>query len=138
MRTRIRECSNLSIGDFCHINSDVFLSATGPINIGNCVSISYSVKLISGGHDVQSSDFAHVTSPIIIEDHVWIGANAMILKGVTIGKGAVISGEAVVTKNVEPYTIVGGVPAKVIGERNRNLSYKPFEELKGFRRIRLQ
>ena len=136
MGVRLIGCNNISIGNYCHINSDVLIKSSIQIHIYNCVSISFGVKIIDGSHDVQSSDFAHSKAPIIIEDYVWIGANAVILKGVTLGEGSVVCAGAVVTKNVEPYTIVGGVPAKVIGDRNRGLSYKHFENLKGYRRIR--
>lgn len=138
MGVKIREPQGINIGNNCHINYKTFLYATGSIVIGNNVSISCDVKMLSGGHDVQSSDFAHVVSSIIVGDNVWIGANAIILKGVTIGEGAVISAGAIVTKNVEPYKIVGGIPAKVIGERNSNLRYTIFGDLRGYRRIRLQ
>lgn len=136
MGARLIGCSNISIGDYCHINSQVLIKSSMSISIYNSVSISYGVKIIDDSHDVQSIDFAHRKAPIIIKDHVWIGANAIILKGVTLGEGSVVCAGAVVTKNVEPYTIVGGVPAKVIGKRNRDLNYKPFENLKGYMRMR--
>ena len=58
-----------------------------------------------------------ITSPIVIEDDVWIGHGAVILKGVTLGQGSIVAAAAVVTKNVSPYSIVGGIPAKPIGSR---------------------
>ena len=67
-------------------------------------------------HDIQEHSSEGKSAPIIIHDNVWIASRAMILKGVTIGEGAVISAGAVVTKDVPPYTMVGGVPAKVIKE----------------------
>jgi len=72
---------------------------------------------------ISSPDFrrinqqGHTLKPIVIHDDVWIGGGAIILAGITIGQGAVVAAGAVVTKNVEPYTIVGGVPAKRIKER---------------------
>ncbi|MFK1641101.1 DapH/DapD/GlmU-related protein [Bacteroides fragilis] len=62
--------------------------------------------------------------PVVIEDRVWIGPNAIILHSVTIGEGAVVAAGAVVTKDVPPFSIVGGIPAKVIGSRNSNLKYE--------------
>lgn len=62
--------------------------------------------------------------PIFIDDYVWIGVGAIVLQGVKIGKGAVIAAGSVVTKDIEPYSIVAGVPAKVIGKRNPDLDYK--------------
>ncbi|GAB6011243.1 glycosyltransferase [Viscerimonas tarda] len=114
----------LSIGENTHINRRCFFDARAGIQIGNNVSISHQVTLMTGGHDVQSKSFVGDFRPIIINDFVWIGVNATILRGVTIGKGAVVAAGAVVTKDVEPYTVVGGVPAKVIGKRPHDLDYK--------------
>ena len=76
-------------------------------------------------HDLESNDFTARTEPVEIEDYVFVGPRAIILPGVKVGKGAVIAAGAVVTKNVDDFTIVGGVPAKVIGERkNKNPDYK--------------
>jgi acetyltransferase-like isoleucine patch superfamily enzyme len=75
-------------------------------------------------HDPQDPNYAAVGGAVIIEDFVWISCRAIILPGVTVGEGAVVAAGAVVTKDVEPFSIVGGVPAKVIGVRNRNLTYK--------------
>lgn len=121
------EPRRLEIGDYVHINRNCTLQSFTGIKIGNCVSISLNVSIMSGSHDAQSPDFEYNGEPIIIDDYVWIGVNATILKGVHIGEGAVVSAGAVVTKDVEPYTIVGGVPAKVIGHRNKGLRYKPLE-----------
>jgi len=63
-------------------------------------------------------------APVIIEDYAWVSSRTTLLPGVTIGKGAVVAAGAVVTKSVEPYTVVGGVPAKKIGERSKELNYK--------------
>jgi maltose O-acetyltransferase len=69
-------------------------------------------------HDVHSNDFHAEARPVSIDDYVFIGPRAIILPGISIGKGAVVGAGAVVTKDVEPFAIVGGVPAKVIGKRN--------------------
>ncbi|WP_455429725.1 acyltransferase [Mucilaginibacter lappiensis] len=74
-------------------------------------------------HDYNSTDFAQTGQPVIIEDYVWLCSRTVILPGVTIGKGAVVAAGAVVTRNVQPYTVVGGVPAKPIAKRNENLTY---------------
>ena len=112
------------IGEFTHINPSCLLDYRGGIEIGNSVSISHRVMLITGGHDVQSCDFREEHRPIKIGDHVWIGAGATILKGVEIGEGSVVAAGAVVVKNVPPFSIVAGVPARVIGQRNDKLDYK--------------
>ncbi|NJK52359.1 MAG: hypothetical protein HC936_05170 [Leptolyngbyaceae cyanobacterium SU_3_3] len=75
-------------------------------------------------HDLNDSGFAGVSAPVVIEDYAWISSRATILPGVTIGRGAVVAAGAVVTKSVAPFEIVGGVPAKKIGERNRDLDYQ--------------
>lgn len=112
------------IGTDSHINRDCILDARGRIKIGNSVSISHRVSLLTGSHDINSHSFQGVFKPIKIEDYVWIGANATILQGVNIGKGAVICAGAVVTKDVEDFQVVAGIPAKQIKTRNENLNYK--------------
>ncbi len=113
-----------SIGEYSHINRDCILDARGGIRIGNSVSISCKVNIITGSHNINSKDFHGIYAPIIINDYVWIGIGCTILQGVTIGKGAVVCAGAVVTKDVSPYDIVAGVPAKKIGIRSQHLNYK--------------
>lgn len=115
--------SNLEIGENCCINRKCHLDCRGKITIGNSVSISPECTLITGSHDVNSRSFDYISADIILNNYVWLGTRSMILPGVEIGEGAVVCAGAVVTKNVEPYKIVGGVPAKVIGERNKDLDY---------------
>jgi acetyltransferase-like isoleucine patch superfamily enzyme len=116
--------NKLSLGQYSHINRDCILDARGGIIIGNCVSISHRVNLMTGSHDVHSKMMLGVFKSINIDDYVWIGVGATILQGVTIGRGAVICAGAVVTKNIEPYDIAAGVPAKVIGKRRNDFDYK--------------
>lgn len=115
--------SNLVIGENCCINRKCHLDCRGQITFGNNVSISPECNLITGSHDLNSADFAYISGNIILNNYVWLGTRAMILPGVEIGEGAVVCAGAVVTKDVKPYQIVAGIPAKVIGERNRNLNY---------------
>jgi acetyltransferase-like isoleucine patch superfamily enzyme len=115
----------VSIGQNTHINRKCFFDARAGIIIGNNVSISHQVTLMTGGHDVYSIGFISKYQPIVIKDYAWIGANATILQGVIIGQGAAVAAGAVVTKDVEPYTIVGGIPAKKIGNRNQDIKYTP-------------
>lgn len=115
---------NLKIGKGGHLNRGCLLDARGGCYIGNNVSISYNVSLMTGGHDCNSKKFSGVYLPIYIHDNVWIGVGAIILQGVKIGEGAVIAAGAVVTQDVEPYSIVAGVPAKKIGKRNADLDYE--------------
>lgn len=74
---------------------------------------------------MNSATFKYIEGKVVIDDYAWVSTNAMIMPGVTIGEGAVVAAGAVVTRNVEPYAIVGGVPAKKIGERNKDLDYTP-------------
>lgn len=95
-----------------------------PIRIGDDVSIGPEASILTLGHDPQSPDFADRGGEVVIGNRVWIAYRAVILPGLTIGEGAVIGAGAVVTKNVEPYAIVAGNPARKIGERNRDLKYE--------------
>jgi acetyltransferase-like isoleucine patch superfamily enzyme len=127
LSTHIRRMPKLKIGDYTHINRECILDAAGGLTIGNSVSISYRCNIMSGGHDMNSPYFEGRHLPIVIEDYVWIGVGATVLQGITIGKGSVVAAGAVVTKNVMPYDIVGGVPARVIGHREENLNYRCFD-----------
>lgn len=122
MNTRINRFK-ISIGVNTVINRNCYMDGRGGLEIGNNVSISPEVHLITASHTANSSTFDYVTAPIVINDYVWIGSRATILPGVVLGKGCVVATGAVVTKNVADFTIVGGVPAKKIGERTSNLDY---------------
>jgi acetyltransferase-like isoleucine patch superfamily enzyme len=100
------------------------LDARANLTIGDSVSISHRVNIITGSHDYQKPDFPSNKKPIVIDDYVWIGVGATILSGVHIGKGAVVCAGAVVTHDVRPYTVVGGIPAHEIGVRNKDLNYR--------------
>jgi acetyltransferase-like isoleucine patch superfamily enzyme len=115
----------ISIGSNTHVNRGCFFDARAGITIGSNVSISHQVTLMTGSHEASSKTFAGDFQPIAVEDYVWIGVNATVLKGITLGKGAVVAAGAVVTKDVAPYTMVGGVPAKKIGSRSKDLNYTP-------------
>lgn len=114
---------DLLIGEDTHINQSCFIDGRGGLIIGNNVSISHYVKLVTGSHKVNSLTFEGDFRPIVIEDYCWIGIGSIILNNVIIGEGAVVAAGSVVTKNVDPYTIVGGVPAKPIGKRIKGLNY---------------
>lgn len=113
-----------SLGDNSNINRECFLDARGGLKIGNNVSISHRVNLVTGGHYVNAKDFRGRYLPIVINDYAWLGIGCTILQGVTIGRGAVVCAGAVVTKDVQPYAIVAGIPAVKINERSKDLSYK--------------
>ena len=94
-----------------------------PLKIGKNVSIAGEVRIYTMEHDIDSEDFSEISAPVVIEDYVVIGSRVTILPGVTIGRGAVIASGAVVTRDVAPYAVVGGVPAKFIKSRSKNLTY---------------
>ncbi len=106
------------IGRNTRINRKCTLDVRSGLTIGNNVSISTEVMILAGSHDINDPQFGQVPGRIVIEDHVWIGARAIVLPNVTVGRGAVIAAGSVVTKDVEPLTIVAGVPAKQIGLRD--------------------
>lgn len=94
------------------------------IYTGSDVSIGPEATILTLGHDPQSPVFADRGGDVVIGNRVWIGYRAIIMPGLTIGEGAVVAAGAVVSRNVAPYTIVAGVPAKVIGERTSQLTYQ--------------
>jgi acetyltransferase-like isoleucine patch superfamily enzyme len=94
------------------------------ITTGSDVSIGPEASILTLGHDPQSPDFADRGGDVIIGDKVWIGYRAIILPGVKIGEGAVVGAGAVVTKDVEAFSIVAGNPARKIGERRSGMSYR--------------
>ncbi len=114
----------ISIGHNTVINPDVLLDGRGSLTIGDNVDIARGVYIWSAAHDYNSSSYAGVDAPTVIEDYVWLASRATILPGVHGGKGAVVAGGAVVPKNVPANAIVAGVPAKIIGWRECDLTYK--------------
>lgn len=114
---------NFKLGNNSTVNQKCHLDNRGQITIGDNVSISPEVCILTADHDPQSKDFSGRIYPVTIEDYVFIATRATILPGVTLGKGSVVAAGAVVTKNVDPFTIVAGVPAKPIGSRPSDLHY---------------
>lgn len=114
----------LRIGENCTLGNDGFYDGRAGITIGNCVNIAAEVRIYTREHDIDSPDFAECGGPVVVEDYVYIGTRVTILPGVKIGRGAVVASGAVVTKDVPPYMLVGGVPAKIIRERSHDLRYK--------------
>ena len=116
----ISDCSNIKIGRNCRINENVFIQGAF---IGNDVLIAPNCSLLSVSHIHKDKKTpiiqqgATKPNPPIIEDNVWIGRNVVVLPGVTISKGSIIGAGAIVNKDVEPYSIYAGVPAKLIKRR---------------------
>ena len=111
--------SSLRIGSYCSIASDVQFLLGGEHNINTISTYPFKVHVFGYAQEAGSK------GDIVVKDDVWIGTNALICSGVTIGQGAIVAAGAVVTKDVEPYAVVGGIPAKVIKYRfNRELINK--------------
>jgi acetyltransferase-like isoleucine patch superfamily enzyme len=117
----------LQIGDGVYINSGVSICAQQSVQIGNNCAIGNNTLIMDTDfHNVDDHRQGGTASPVVIEDDVWIAARVTILKGVRIGRGAVVAAGAVVTKDVAPRTLVGGVPARLI----RNLDTSSAEGAK--------
>jgi maltose O-acetyltransferase len=109
---------HLTIGEFCSIGK-IYVQAFDHVTISDYVVINDGVTLITGSHDPDSADYRFLSSSIVVEDYAWIAMNATVLPGVTIGKGAIVGAGSVVTKNVGPYEIVAGNPARKIRDRSQ-------------------
>lgn len=117
-RVELMRPYNFKMGRGSSVGWFSLVDARGGISIGNNVTVASYCKLVTAKHDIDNNLFPAIMEPIIIEDYAWICTGAMILSGVTIGKGAVVCAGAVVTKDVLPMTVVGGVPAKMLKKRS--------------------
>lgn len=115
---------SIIIGKHTIINRQCCLDGRGGLRIGDNVSISPGVWLLTDQHDINDPYFAEALGPVEIDDYAWIGSKALVLPGVKIGRGAVVAAGAVVTKDVPPYHVVGGVPARHLGKRSEDLRYE--------------
>lgn len=115
----------VKIGEDTIIGDKAFLDGRDELVIGNHVDIASEVMIYNSEHDLNNPEFSAISEPVIIDDYVFVGPRAIILPGVRIESGAVVGAGAVVTHDVAKYDIVGGVPARKIGERKlKNLNYK--------------
>ncbi len=106
---------NITIGKDVFINSGCHFQDQGGIMIGDGTLIGHNVVIATINHDLSPlKNRKNHYKPVVIEDHVWIGSNAVILPGVTLGRWSAVGAGAVVARDVEPFTVVGGVPAKEI------------------------
>ena len=133
--------ANIAVGDNVSLGFGTrFLTTRAKVSIGNHVMFGPGVSIITGNHrtdvvgkymdEIRDTDkLPENDKDVIIKDDVWIGANSIILMGVTVGRGSVISAGSVVTKDVPPYSIVGGVPAKVIKMRFDEETIKKHEQM---------
>jgi len=111
---------NLAVGDWSALGEHAFVYNLGQITLGEKVTVSHRAQLCAGTHDYRQLDFPLIKPPIIIQDQVWICADAFVGPGVTVGEGAIVGARAVAMKNVEPWTIVAGNPAQVVKKRQFN------------------
>lgn len=105
----------LDIGNGTYINRNTLIVAEKKVTVGKDCRISWDVIIMDSDLHPLNSDIV-INKPVIIEDKVWVGCRAIVLKGVTIGEGAIVAAGAIVTRDVAPYTIVGGNPARYIAD----------------------
>lgn len=115
---------NITIDEFTTIGDRAFLDGRSGLRIGRSVNLGSRVTVWTRQHDIDSPDFAEIGAPVAIGDFAYVGSGSTILPGVTIGEGGVVAAGSVVTKDVAPYTLVGGVPARYIRDRKRGLTYR--------------
>jgi len=120
----ILNCQGLCVGENVSIHPMCYFECVGGLAIGSNVSIAHSATVVSSSHafdvpDVHTRDALGVLEAVEIRDNVWIGAGARILAGITIGEGSVVGAGAVVTKDVPPGAVVGGVPARRLSSRTQ-------------------
>ena len=108
---------NLGMKDYACIGPGVDCYNAAPIVIGNHATISQRTYLCTASHDLTSATHPQIEKPIVIEDRAWVAAEAFVGPGVTIGEGAVVGARGCVFKDVEPWTVVGGIPARFIKKR---------------------
>jgi len=125
MWARFYDPSNIEVGSDSIVGDHAFLDGRAKLKIGSHVDIASQVMIYNSEHDLSSEDFVARTEPVEIKDYVFVGPRVIIMPGVTVGRGAVVAGGTVVTTDVPDFAIVGGVPAKIIGERkNKDPKYR--------------
>ena len=120
---KLRAPWNISIGKNTIIGDNAILDGRNGLVIGDNVNFSTGVWVWTMQHDMNSKEFKASGGPVVIEDYVWVSCRTTILPDVKIGEGAVLAANSVVTKSVLQYSVMGGVPAKKIGERSKDLKY---------------
>jgi putative colanic acid biosynthesis acetyltransferase WcaF len=108
---------NVEIGDWAAIGPEVLVYSLGRVRIGQRATVSYRTHVCAGTHDFTDPALPLLKPSVTIEDDAWVGTDAFIGPGLTVGRGAIVAARAVVVKDVEPFTMVGGHPAHVIGQR---------------------
>ncbi len=123
MHAFVLQARDISIGPNCIIGPFTTLDGRATLRIGRNVNVAGEVLTIGGYHSVDSPTAKGHLGKVVIEDNAWIAMRATILPGVTVREGAYVAAGALINRDVEPYTLVGGVPAKKIRERSRDIQY---------------
>ena len=123
MHAWVLQARDITIGPNCVIGPYTTLDGRGGLTIGRNVNLAGQVLTIGGYHVVDSKTAEGILGKIVIEDNAWVAMRATILPGVTIGEGAYVGAAALVNRDIAPYTLVGGVPAKKIRDRSRDIQY---------------
>ncbi|MCR5696860.1 MAG: acyltransferase [Marinilabiliaceae bacterium] len=122
--TEIRGITDIQMGDGCIIGGKALLDGRSGLVFGNNVNLSSNVSIYTLQHDHRDPDFGGIDGKVVIGGRAWLGSNIVVFPGVTIGEGAVCCAGCVVTKDVLPYTVVAGIPAKKVNERPQVLRYE--------------
>ncbi len=123
MHAWVLQARGITIGPNCIIGPFTTLDGRGGLTIGRNVNIAGEVLTIGGHHVVDSETAEGIVGKVVIEDNAWVAMRATILPGITVGEGAYVAAAALVNRDVEPYTLVGGVPARKIRDRSRDIRY---------------
>jgi maltose O-acetyltransferase len=114
----------IKIGRNSVINNGCRLDGRGGLEIGENVNVAFDVHIYTMTHEYNDPHFAGMFAPVHIDDYAWLSSRSTVLPGVTVGRGAVVAAGAVVTKDVAPFAVVAGVPARTIDHRNQDLDYQ--------------
>ncbi|HTU29942.1 MAG TPA: hypothetical protein VMF07_11225 [Solirubrobacteraceae bacterium] len=118
-RFEVTQPQNLTIGYNTKLPGKVWIDSAYPVAIGHDVAVNDDLTILTAEHDVNSADFDGIGEPTSIGDYAWLPTRIIVLPGANVGEGAVVGAGSVVTRPVEPYTIVAGNPARKIGDRVR-------------------
>jgi acetyltransferase-like isoleucine patch superfamily enzyme len=124
MGVRVLAPQRIRIGDNSIVHFDCILDGRRGLVIGDCVDVSYQVNIFTLQHDLDDPDYGTSGGQVTVDDYAVLSGRSTILPGVTVGRGAVVASGAVVTGDVPPYKVYGGVPARYIKDRNSDLRYK--------------
>ena len=119
----LRSPWKISIGEGTSIGDHCILDGRAGLSIGSSVNLSTGVWIWTQQHDKDDREFKVVGKGVVIEDYVWLGGRVIVLPGVRIGKGAVVASGSIVTKDVPPFAVMAGMPARKVSERSQDLDY---------------